>query len=152
HLTAGMFEAHDRSRFAVTIFSTKAAEGIYRSRIAKACEQFVDAEAMGENELAALIRTSEIDILIDMNGYTANNRAGVLAARPAPVQVNYLGYPGTSGASYIDYLIADRHIIPETSESAYSEKIVRLSSYQPNDSKRKISGAPQTRAGHGLPP
>ena len=148
-----MIEAHDRERFMVHGFSTGfASEDLYRRRVSKAFEIFVDAKAMSSDALIECIRASEIDILLDLHGLTTGRRTEVFAARPAPVQVNYLGYPGTMGADYIDYIVADRHLISEDDREAYSEKIVYLPhSYQPNDSKRLISANLVTRKDQGLP-
>src|SRR5690606_964727 len=105
-----------------------------------------------DEEVARLVREKEIDVLVDLKGFTQNTRIGVLARRPAPVQVNFLGYPGTTGASYVDYIIADEMIIPERAKGAYSEKIVWLpDSYQPNDRTREISSETPTRSSLGLP-
>lgn len=152
HLIAGMLEAHDRARFMVHGFSIRPVkDDSYRQRISQACEVFVNAETMGGDELVKRIRDAEIDILIDLNGHTAGSRTDIFAAPPAPVQINYLGFPGTMGAGYIDYLIADRFLVPETARNAYAEKIVYLPSYQPNDSKRLISDTLPARRDHGLP-
>ncbi len=152
HLIAGVLEAHDRSRFSITAFSLQPREGRYRDRVAKACDDFTDVVSKSDSELAQQIRKNEIDILVDLNGYTSGNRGNIFALRPAPVQVNYLGYPGTLGAGHIDYIIADRHVIPETAVSAYSEKTVYLpDSFQPNDNKREIADQTPTRASQRLP-
>jgi predicted O-linked N-acetylglucosamine transferase (SPINDLY family) len=154
HLVAGMLEAHDRERFMVHGFSTGRAgqDDAYRQRISQSLEAFVDARTMDRDALVERIRAAEIDILIDLNGHTIGRRTDIFAARPAPVQVNYLGYPGTMGADYIDYIVADRHLIPETSHDAYSEKIVYLpDSYQANDNKRAIAENTSLRKDHGLP-
>jgi len=154
HLIAGMLEAHDRERFSIHGFSTglAAENDEYRIRVRKAFDVFVDACTMSSNTLIDRIRTDEIDILIDLNGLTTGRRTDVFAARPAPVQVNFLGYPGTMGAEYIDYIVADRHLIPEADRESYAEKIAYLPhSYQPNDSKRAVSANPGTREEHGLP-
>jgi protein O-GlcNAc transferase len=153
HLIAGMIETHDRSRYAITGISTAiSSEGAMRDRISSGCETFVEAGAMSDGEIAQYIRVSEIDIFVDLNGHTAGRRPGIFSARPAPVQVNYLGYPGTMGASYIDYIIADPHVIPENAISEFSEKIVYLpNSYQVNDSKRRIADQFGNRESHGLP-
>lgn len=153
HLIAGMLEAHDRSRFMIHAFSTAPVkDDKYRNRISKACEIFVNAQGMGSEELSQKIRNAEIDILVDLNGHTTGSRTDIFAARSAPVQVAHLGYPGTMGADYIDYLVADRHVVPKSAEAAYTEKIVCLpNSYQPNDMKRVISDAPVSRTDFGLP-
>ena len=106
---------------------------------------------MRDTEVAALIRAMEIDIAVDLNGYTKDNRTGVLAFRPAPIQVNFLGYPGTIGADYLDYIIADRFVIPEAHRTYYSEKVVYLpDTYQAN-TKRRVADKIYTRAEAGLP-
>ena len=88
-------------------------------------------------EIANLVRSLEIDLLVDLKGFTADSRTGIFARRPAPIQVNYLGYPGTMGAPYMDYIVADQIVIPETHKPFYSEKVVFLpNSYQVNDAKR----------------
>lgn len=154
HLIAGMLEAHDSERFMVHGFSTgrvKENDG-YRERISQSLEVFIDARTMDRDVLVERIRAAEIDILIDLNGHTIGRRTDIFAVRPAPIQVNYLGYPGTMGADYIDYIIADRHLIPDAGRDAYSEKIVYLpDSYQPNDNKRAIAAHPSQRKDHGLP-
>jgi predicted O-linked N-acetylglucosamine transferase (SPINDLY family) len=107
---------------------------------------------MGDEEIASQVRAKEIDILVDLMGITQNSRTGIFAHRSAPVQVNYLGYPGTMGAGYIDYIIADRMVIPESHHRYYSEKVVYLpDSYQVNDGKRRIADRMFTRAECGLP-
>lgn len=152
HLVAGMLEAHDRSRFMVHTFSTGPSADDYRKRIAEACEVFHDVHMLPSEALVEKIRECEIDILIDVNGLTGGRRTDVFAARPAPVQVNYLGYPGTMGADYIDYIVADRHLILESESGSYSEKIVYMPHcYQPNDSKRSISTRVMYRKEQNLP-
>jgi predicted O-linked N-acetylglucosamine transferase (SPINDLY family) len=152
HLVAGMIEGHDRMRFMVHAFSTSPSEDGYRKRIAKACEAFHDVHALASEALVEKIRDAEIDILIDVNGLTGGRRTDVFAARPAPVQMNYLGYPGTMGAEYIDYIVADRHLILENESQFYSEKIIYMPHcYQPNDSKRSISTRAMHRSEQNLP-
>lgn len=152
HLIPGMLEGHDRSKFMVHGFLIRPGKDDgYRARIARACDRFVDAHALGSSELVERIREAEIDILIDLNGHTVGSRTDVFASRPAPVQVNFLGYPGTMGAAYIDYLLADPYLIPENERDAYAEKIVYLPSYQPNDSRRPISDKSPARGDQGLP-
>jgi predicted O-linked N-acetylglucosamine transferase (SPINDLY family) len=153
YLAAGMFECHDKSRFDVTAISigpNNASE--MRKRLEAAFERFVDAENYSDERVADQIRDSEIDILIDLKGFTADSRTGILARRAAPVQVNYLGYPGTMGAPFIDYIVADRVLIPETQREFYSEKVVVLpNSYQVNDRARPVSDRSFTRRECGLP-
>ncbi|MBI3903576.1 MAG: tetratricopeptide repeat protein [Nitrosomonadales bacterium] len=153
YLMAELFEIHDKTRFELIAFSfgpSKSDE--MRARVAAAFDQFIDVQARSDEEVAQLSRNLEIDIAIDLKGYTQDHRAGIFAARAAPVQVNYLGYPGTMGAPYMDYLIADRTLVPETGTQDYSEKIVYLpNSYQVNDSSRRIADRQYTRAELGLP-
>lgn len=108
---------------------------------------------MNDDEIADLIRRLEIDILVDLKGFTGGSRTRVLGRRPAPIQVNYLGYPGTLGAPFIDYIIADRTVIPDHHREFYSEKVVALpDSYQANDDKRLIADRVFTRGDVGLAP
>ncbi len=153
YLMAGLFEQHDRSRFEVFIFSFNSpAANPMRERLAAAVEHFIDISTLDDAAAAHLLREHEIDIAVDLKGYTQDARTGILAFRPAPVQVNYLGYPGSMGADYIDYIVADAVVIPVGAEEAYSEKVLRLpQSYQPNDRKRPISEDTGYRLDHGLP-
>ena len=153
HLIAELFERHDRARFEVTAFSFGPATGDeMQKRIAAGCEHFVDVRARGDRDVAELSREMEIDIAVDLKGLTQQNRIGIFAHRAAPVQVSYLGFPGTLGVPYMDYLIADDVVIPETAKAFYSEKIVSLpGSYQVNDRKRAVSERAFTRGQAGLP-
>jgi predicted O-linked N-acetylglucosamine transferase (SPINDLY family) len=153
YLMAGLFEQHDRSRFEITAFSFgPAVESEMRSRLQRSFERFVDVQAQRENEIAASIHGQQIDIAVDLKGFTRSARTHIFALRPAPIQVSYMGYPGTMGADYIDYIIADRFVIPEDHRQWYSEKIVYLpDSYQANDSKRRIADCAPTRAEAHLP-
>jgi predicted O-linked N-acetylglucosamine transferase (SPINDLY family) len=115
-------------------------------------DRFFDARLMTDEQVVQLAREHEVDIAVDLAGYTSNARPGVFARRAAPIQVNYLGFPGTMGAGFIDYLIADATLVPESSRKYYSEKIVYLPDcFQANDSKLQISDKPFSRAGQGLP-
>jgi protein O-GlcNAc transferase len=153
HLMAGMFESHDRSRFETTAISfgpTRASA--MRERLMHAFDRFIDARAKNDQKAADLIRGLEIDIAIDLKGFTQDARPAILANRPAPVQVSYLGYPGTMGTRFIDYLIADRFVIPDDQAAAYAEKVVHLpGSYQVNDASRRISTTIPSRTAVGLP-
>lgn len=152
-LMAHFFELHDRSRFEVTAFSFgPASDHAMRKRLEQAFERFVDVREQSDVQIAQLARSLEIDIAIDLKGFTQDCRPGIFALRPAPVQVNYLGYPGTMGAPYMDYLMADATLIPEDQRRFYSEKIVYLPhSYQVNDSTRPIGDTRLTRQEMGLP-
>jgi predicted O-linked N-acetylglucosamine transferase (SPINDLY family) len=153
HLMSELFELHDRNAFDVTAFSFgPPSNDPMRQRLEKAFEHFVDVRTHSDYEIAALARSMEIDIAIDLKGFTQNARLGIFAHRFAPVQVNYLGYPGTMGASYIDYLIADPILIPEEDRQYYAEAIAWMpNSYQVNDSKRAIAETAFTRQQLGLP-
>jgi predicted O-linked N-acetylglucosamine transferase (SPINDLY family) len=153
YLLAGLFEHHDRARFDVTCISFGTDDGSeIRARIAAAFETFVDAQAMSEQEIAALIRERDIDIAIDLMGYTTNSRTGIFARRPAPLQAQYLGYPGTMGAPYYDYVIADAIVIPPEHRRFYTEKVAELPDcYFVNDDKRVMSERRFGRAELGLP-
>lgn len=141
YLTAGLFEFHDRSRFDVTLVSLGADDGgTMRRRLQSAADRFVDASHWQDDQVAKDLRENKIDIVISLQGLVQQARWGILAHRPAPIQVSYLAHPGTSGADYVDYILADGHVIPESEDQYYSEKVVRLpSSYQVNDNKREIA-------------
>ncbi|MGH8294094.1 MAG: tetratricopeptide repeat protein [Steroidobacteraceae bacterium] len=152
-LTAELFETHDRSRFELTAFSLgpDVRDGL-RARIEPAFDRFLSVGDQSDYEIAALARRLQIDIAVDLGGYTGDARPHILALRPAPVQVSYLGYLGTMGGDFMDYLIADPVIIPPEELAHYAEKIAYLPSYQVNDSKRPIAARTFSRAELGLPP
>jgi predicted O-linked N-acetylglucosamine transferase (SPINDLY family) len=153
-LTAELFETHDRERFEVYAFSYGPdTQDEMRKRLELAFDKFVDVKDKSERDIAALARQLEIDIAVDLAGFTGSSRSGLFAWRAAPVQINYLGYPGTMGASYMDYLIADPQLIPEEAKPHYCEKIVYLpDSYMVNDRQRAISDRVFSREELGLPP
>lgn len=153
-LTAELFERHDRKRFDLVAFSFGPnATDDMRRRIAASFDRFIDVQDRSDRQVALLSRELEIDIAVDLNGHTGDSRPGIFAYRAAPLQVAYLGYPGTMGAPWMDYLLADHRLIPIDSRQHYSEKIVSLpGSYQVNDSKRRISNRPIERTELGLPP
>jgi predicted O-linked N-acetylglucosamine transferase (SPINDLY family) len=150
---AGVYENHDRSRFDIRAVSIGPKDSsLMRRRLEGAFESFLDAGGLSDAEVAAKIRSAEIGILVDLNGFTGNSRTNIFAHRAAPIQVNYLGYPGTMGAGYIDYIIADPTVIPSSEQGDFSEKIAYLpNSYQANDSRRSISETALTREECGLP-
>ena len=153
-LTSELFEIHDRDRFEVFAFSLhKAPDGDEMSyRLRKGFDRFVDVQNMSDLEIAELARELEIDIAIDLSGLTQYSRTGIFSYRAAPIQVNWLGYPGTIGAQFIDYIVADRTIIPKSSQQFYIEKIVYLpDTYMVDDSKRVASSRIFTREECGLP-
>ncbi len=153
HLTLGLYGMHDRSRFSIHAYSLGADDGSrYRRRIAADCDRFTDVAAESDAALAQRIAGDGIDILVDMNAHTGGGRPGVFALRAAPVQVNFLGYPGTWGADFIDYIIADRVIVPEGAEHHYSEAVVRMpGSYQCTDNTQPIAADCPPRSAQGLP-
>jgi protein O-GlcNAc transferase len=152
-LIIGLFEQHDSDRFEVYGFSFgPPSSDDVRKRIYNTLDHFIDIETKSDNEVAQMSRILGIDIAIDLGGFTKNSRLGIFAARCAPIQVNYIGYPGTMGAAYMDYIVADKTLIPHVSQQYYTEKIVYLpNSFQVNDSKRKISEKVFTRQEVGLP-
>ena len=152
-LMAELFEKHDRTRFEVTGVSFgPAAPSAMRSRLEAGFEHFVDVRERSDRDIAQWLRAQEIDIAVDLKGYTHAARTGIFAHRAAPVQVNYLGYPGTLGAPYFDYILADAEVIPPGFDVHYSEQVVRLPwSYQVNDGQRQIASTTITRQAAGLP-
>ncbi|WP_235398939.1 O-linked N-acetylglucosamine transferase, SPINDLY family protein [Sphingomonas sp. SRS2] len=153
YLMARLFELHDRDRFAVHAYSYGPdQDDEMRRRLRGAVEVFRDVRHLGDREVAELARGDAIDIAIDLKGYTTGTRSGIFAFRPAPVQINYLGYPGTMGADFIDYIIADPVVIPARLRGAYSEKIITLPySYMASDDRRAIADGPVTRTDMALP-
>ncbi|HWX89889.1 MAG TPA: hypothetical protein VNY75_06260, partial [Rhizomicrobium sp.] len=152
-LIAGLIEHHDRSRFEVTAISFGRDDGsALRIRLMKGFDRFEDVRAKSDAEVAALLRGGEFDIAVDLKGHTEGARPGILAHRPCPVQVNYLGYPGTIAAPWLDYIVSDAVVLPFDHQPFYSEKIVHLPHcYQVNDSMRAIAAETPTRAEAGLP-
>lgn len=152
-LMGKMLELHDRDRFEIHAFSYGVNVGDrMRTRLLKNVDHFHDVGDLNDEAVAALARSLSIDIAIDLKGYTEKGRSGIFAYRPAPVSVNYLGYPGTMGADFIDYIIADRIIIPEDHQDYYSEKVLYMPhSYQVNDNARDVAATVYTRADVGLP-
>ncbi len=152
YLTAELFELHDRERFEVIGYSHGRDDGSpMRARLRRAFDRFVDLAQRSNVEAASAIHADGVDILVDLKGYTVHARTGIMALRPAPIQVNYLGYPGTMGAGFIDYLVGDRFITPAEHAHAYSEKLVRMpGTYQVND-RRRLVGETPARAALGLP-
>jgi len=152
-LMAGVFEAHDRDRFDIYAFSLgRNDRSETRMRLEQAFDVFIDAGDKTDQEIAGLLRDLDVDIAVDLKGLTKGARPGIFALRPAPIQVNYLGYPGTMGVDYIDYLVADRVIIPETERRWYAENIVYLpDTYQCNDTARSLPARLASRRDVGLP-
>ena len=149
----GAGQTHDRGRFEVIGYSFgPPTHDAWRERLEKAFDHVLDVGSRSDREIAAMAREREIDIAIDLNGFTNNARTGIFALRPAPVQVNYLGYPGTLGADYYDYMIADSTVIPPEHVAYYNEKIAYLPhTFQVNNTTREISDRSFSRAELGLP-
>jgi predicted O-linked N-acetylglucosamine transferase (SPINDLY family) len=152
-LIVELFELHNSDLFEVYGFSFgPSSNDAMRQRVSNAFYRFIDVSMKSDTEVAQISRSLGIDIAVDLSGFTKGSRAGIFSARSAPIQVNYLGYPGTMGASYMDYIVADRILIPSDSQQYYSEKIIYLPhSFQVNDSKRKIADKVFTRQDLGLP-
>jgi predicted O-linked N-acetylglucosamine transferase (SPINDLY family) len=152
YLIAEVLELHDRSRYEIFAYSYGPEDNSpTRRRLRAACEHFIDIARETDDAAAKSIRGDALDVLIDLKGYTLGDRLTIMARRPSAIQVSWLGYPGTTGAPFIDYLIADPFVIPEEAQSAYSERIARLPHcYQPNDRKRAVS-EPRSRREYGLP-
>lgn len=151
-LIAEMLELHDHSKFEIIGFSIGSHErDEMLLRIENTFDVLVDVSKKNDRQVAELARDLKIDIAVDLGGLTENNRPGIFSYRVAPIQMSYLGYLGTMGASYYDYLIADQTIIPNSQQSAYREKIIYLPSFQANDSRRQISPRVFSRSDLGLP-
>lgn len=152
YLTAEMFELHNRQQFEVVAFSCgRASKTAIRKRLENAFDVFLDVRNKSDLEVVELAREMEIDIAVDLAGFTRGSRTNIFALRAAPIQLSYIGYLGTLGAEYYDYLIADPVIIPKNHQQYFNEKVVCLPSYQVNDSKREISEKVFTREEVGLP-
>ena len=153
HLMVELFEYHDKNSFELIAFSFGPdQQDVWRKRVLVSFDQFIDVTLKSNEEVSLLSREMEIDIAIDLKGYTQDCRPGIFAKRVAPIQVSYLGYPGTMAVDYMDYLIADPTLIPEESQQHYSEKIVYMpNSYQVNVSQRNLSEILLSRADLGLP-
>jgi predicted O-linked N-acetylglucosamine transferase (SPINDLY family) len=151
-LMAELLEKMDKSRFELFLYSHGPDDGsVMRHRIKGVADRFTEVGTMSDRQAAEQIREDQVDILIDLKGHTVNGRLGIFAHRPAPVQVTYLGFPGTSGANYIDYMIGDAEVSPLSEAAFYTEKLALLPNcYQPNDRKRPLP-QPDQRVVHGLP-
>jgi predicted O-linked N-acetylglucosamine transferase (SPINDLY family) len=153
YLSAGVFERHDRAKFEVSAFAFGPETGdAMQSRLAKAFDRFIDVRQKSDLEVAALARELGIDIAIDLNGFTTHCRTRIFALRAAPIQINFLGYPGTVGGGFMDYLIADGIVVPREQQQHYAEKIAYLpDSFLPFDSSYAIADKSFSRAELGLP-
>ena len=153
HLMAGIFERHDKNRFETIAISLGVDDNSrLRARMKNTFEHFIDARSLSSKEIAELMRQMEVDIAIDLAGYTSDARTELYGYRPAPVHVNYLGYPGTLGFKEMDYIIADRHVIPPEHQCFYDEQVLYLpDTYLPTDNTVQVSEGTPTRAECGLP-
>ncbi|MBT8562335.1 hypothetical protein G6717_07090 [Polynucleobacter paneuropaeus] len=153
NLTAELFELHDRDAFQIYAFSSGFKNNDeQRQRLRKVFDEFIDISELSDQEAVSLVRTTKIDIAVDLGGYTENSRIGVFERRVAPIQVSYLGYLGTLGTGHMDYIFADQEVIPIENEQYFAEKIARLPNcFQINDSKRLISEKIYSRDEFGLP-
>jgi predicted O-linked N-acetylglucosamine transferase (SPINDLY family) len=153
HLFAEILERHNRKKFKIFGFSFGPPyEDHWRQRAKNACDEFLDIRSLSDLEIAKLAREKEIDIAIDLKGFTEDCRPSIFAYRVAPIQMNYLGYPGTVAAPYMDYIVADKILIDEESKKHYQEKIIFLPhSYQPNCLERDIANTQLSWKQFGLP-
>ena len=152
-LMAELFERHDRDRFEVFAYSYGPDDkSPMRARLACAFDRFNDVRALSHRDAAGRIHADNVDILIDLKGYTHRARPAIPAYRPAPVQVSYLGYPATMGADFIDYIIVDPYVVPDSQQPFFSERLVHLpGSYQVNDRRRDLASDDSSRQNWGLP-
>jgi len=145
-------EGHDRTRYEVHAYYCGIARAdATQARIRAAVDRWTDISALPDDAAAERIAADGIDILVDLNGYTRDARTAVFARRPAPIAVNWFGYPGTMGTPYHHYIIADAHVVPEGHEIFFTEKVMRLPCYQPNDRRRTVASTPPQRSDEGLP-
>jgi predicted O-linked N-acetylglucosamine transferase (SPINDLY family) len=152
YLAAELFELHDRARVEVfAYYCGQEREDSMKARYRAAAHHWTDISALNDRDAAAIMVRDGIDILVDVNGYTKDGRPKLFAYRPAPCIVNWLGFPGTMGSPHHHYIIADDFIIPEGDEKFYSEKVMRIPCYQPNDRRREVSDVTLSRAEAGLP-
>ena len=152
YLTSEIYELHDRERVEVFVYfcGPRIPDAVFY-RVQRTADHWLDVNDLGDREFAKQIIADQIDILIDLNGHTKDSRTRTLALKPAPIIINWLGYPGTMGSSYHQYILADNFIIPPECEVYYTEKVLRLPCYQPNDRQREVSPVIPTRAEMGLP-
>src|SRR5437764_9041716 len=148
----GLFERHDRRRFEITAYSYGTEPGgAIGERVRAAFDRWRDVRDVGDAEVARMIREDDIDVLVDRHGYTLGGRLGILASRPAPVQVHFMSFPGTLGFDAIDDVMADAHVIPPGEERFFHERVWRLPRcYYVNDDRRGVPAA-TPRSAHGLP-
>ena len=149
----GLFELHDRERFEVYGYNIGRGDGsIMAERMTRALDRFVDVSFLGDRDAAQRIADDAVDILVDLKGFTTDSRPNILSFRPAPIQVNYLGFPGTMATHHVDYVVVDGTVAPFDHQPFYDERIVHLPHcYQPNDRDRAGADPDARRADHGLP-
>ena len=153
YLIAKVLEQHNHDQFEVFGYSLHGSSSdVMRQRLAKSFDCFFDVKDMSDKDISLRARQDKIDIAIDLNGYTQNSRTGVFAYRAAPIQINYLGYPGTLGADFMDYIVTDRFLIPDENQKYFNEKPLYLpNTYMPTDDSRELSQGPMKRSDMGLP-
>jgi len=153
YLIAKVLEQHNRDQFEVFGYSIYGSSScIMRQRLKKSFDSFTDVQSMSDRDIALQARQDKIDIAVDLNGHTRYARTGIFAYRAAPIQINYLGYPGSMGMEFIDYIVADQHLIPSGSQKHFSEKQIYLpNTYMPTDDSRELSQKPMNRNDMGLP-
>ena len=153
YLMAKVFETHNSEAFEIYAYSFgHQSNDEMRQRLVKAVDVFKDVNELADQDVAKLVRQDQIDIAVDLKGYTKSSRTGIFAYRPAPIQINYMGYPGTMGADYIDYIVVDKILVPAEYQDGYSESIIQLpNSYQVNDNTRVISDRLMSKSQLGLP-
>ncbi|MBO3762366.1 tetratricopeptide repeat protein [Ciceribacter sp. L1K22] len=153
YLMAGLLRLHDRTRFEIYTYGYgRTQHGIWRDQMIAEVDAYTELRGVSDEQAADLVRHHRLDIAIDLKGYTKHTRSELFARRLAPLQINYLGYPGSMGADFIDYLVADHIVVPPQERRHYSENVIFLpGSYQPNDDHRRIADSPTTRSMFGLP-
>ena len=153
HLMMDVFKNHDKSKFDIYGFSFGPnKDDKWRAEVKNYFFHFENINNISDQEVANLIKKNEIDIVIDLSGLTGNSRVGIFSYQAAPIQINYLGFPGTMGAKFINYVIADEVVIPKENQKHFSEKVIYLPyCYQANMSQRKVSSKKFERKDFGLP-
>ena len=153
YLLSGLFRERNQERFEYFVYSYSTTKvGDMLAELKKNVDRFEDIQFLSDEDVVGLVRAHHLDIAIDLKGYTRQSRSKLFKAYLAPIQINWLGYPGTMGCEYIDYIIADEVVIPEEQQKNYSEKVIYLPDcYQPNDDQRKISPVVKPRIDYGLP-
>ena len=153
YLMAGLLREHNKQEFEVFAYSYgRSKSGQWRQQAEQTVDHFFDVTDMSDNQIADLARSHGLDVAVDLKGHTQHTRSQIFQFRLAPIQINYLGYPGSMGADFIDYIVADPTVIPNEQREFYSEKVIYLPhSYQPNDNLRKIKQTETSRTDFGLP-